>query len=274
MEKEYDAQMEYKKLCEVAEEAARVAGAEIMRHFGTTESDTKSDNSPVSIADRAAHNVLMELLLPTQIPILSEEAEPEAHTDGRPRWIIDPLDGTRDFLQQTDDFSVMIGLIDRGVPVLGVVFMPRTNTLYYGMKDGGAFLVDASGTRPLSPSTRTIDEARFICSKNHFDTLMQDVIDTLHITEKIPRGSVGVKAGVIAEGGGEFYFSPGKFGEWDVCAPHAIAVAAGCTVTDLEGNALYYANPDNRIQKGVLIATNTCHKPVLDAVIASQAKGV
>ena len=120
-------------LLETAIAAARSAGSFIMTQYGAARVTTKSDNSPVTQADLGAHEHIVRILASTGIPILSEEdvLTSEIFPTSHELWVVDPLDGTKDFIQKTGDFSVMIGLVRDGVPVLSVVYAPALDTLYY-----------------------------------------------------------------------------------------------------------------------------------------------
>lgn len=213
----------------------------------------------------------METLSITDIPILSEESTSMTHYSGSgPLWIVDPLDGTRNFLNQSDDFSVMIGLVLDDAPVLSVVYAPKTGQLFTASLGKGAFRHDGEHTVELRASDNPVNRSRFICSANHFEPIMEHIASELQIPHKIPRGSVGIKASVIAAGEGEFYFTPGKLGVWDVAAPALIATEAGCNVTDLHGNPLTYTSTDCCIEHGVLISNDACYDTLLETIRAYQ----
>lgn len=266
-------------LLQIAIDAAKEAGEEILKLYATTDFETKQDGSPLTIADSHSNEILLKHLIPTGLPILSEEIEGISlgHKSGTPypspMWIIDPLDGTKDFLKKTDDFSVMIGLLEHGRPVLGVVYAPVTDTLVYAEKGAGAYMVQQGETTRLSVSTRTTEDLRFVCSVNHFTPDMEYVASTLK-AQKTPRGSIGIKAGVLGEGKGEFFYSVGNFGEWDVCAPEIITEEAGGVVTDCEGNILFYGTPDHRVAHGILFSNGACHEYVLDGIQRSRVMGI
>ncbi len=252
-------------LLEVAIVAATTAGKEIMQLYTETDFETKTDGSPVTLADTRSNTILIEHLLETGIPILSEESEGISTPYPERLWIIDPLDGTKDFLKKNGDFCVMIGLLEEGRPVLGVVYAPAYDVLYYAEKGVGAFKVQNGITTKLVQSPSTHNHLRFVCSVNHFTPHME-AVTTILSAEKTPRGSIGIKSSVVAENNGEFFFSSGNLGEWDVCAPEIILCEAGGIVTDCEGNPLLYGNSDHRVQNGILFSKPQCHEEVLRAI--------
>jgi 3'(2'), 5'-bisphosphate nucleotidase len=156
------------ELLTIAIEASKKAGEEIMRLYATTAFETKNDGSPVTIADTRSNEILMERLGKTGIPILSEELEGVSLPYPKQLWIIDPLDGTKDFINKSNDFSVMIGLIEHGVPILGVVYAPALDTLYFATKGNGAFVTKGEITSTLTVSNREHENLRFVRSVNHF----------------------------------------------------------------------------------------------------------
>ncbi len=259
-------------LLTLAREAAKKAGDAIVLHYGTDAFELKNDKSPVTKADTAADAVLEEMLRSTGIPILSEE---DALRTSLPYpeqlWIIDPLDGTKGFLNHTDDFSVMLALVEHGRPLLAVVHAPILGKHYFAIKGGGAFVEDAMGTRPLRVSTRVSPELRGLVSVNHTAAYMFDVCNKLSVIETVAVGSVGIKAGYIAEDRADFYVNRGALGEWDVCAPELILTEAGGLVTDEHGELLFYGSEDHRIKHGVIFSNGACHESVLSALRESVA---
>lgn len=249
----------------------REAGAEIMKLYELGDFETKHDGSPVTLADTRSHEALVRHLAQTNIPILSEESDGIGHPYPEQLWVIDPLDGTKDFLKKTKDFSVMVGLLEKGRPVLGVVYAPAFDVHYYAEKGGGAYKIENGITTKLTVTTGSEQYLRFLCSVNNFAPYMEMVAEKLSAT-KTPRGSIGVKAGLIAEDLGDFFFSQGALGEWDVCAPEIILCEAGGTVTDCEGNPLLYGNPEHRLKQGIVFSNGACHAQVLEAIQTSRER--
>jgi len=253
----------------IAISAAREAGDFIMTQYEHIEITRKEDNTPVTNADIGAHVRLMHALEKTGVPILSEEAaQTESTMLPYPNelWIVDPLDGTNDFIQKSTDFSVMIGLIRNNTPVLSVIYAPALGVLYYAEKGNGAFIVCEGNTARLTVSNTVMPNLHYIRSKNHFTPYMQLVAEKLNVAASTPRGSVGVKAGLLAEQQGDFFFYTVALGVWDVCGPELIATEAGGRVTDIHGNPLTYGEHDHRIPNGVVFSNGACHEEILEAM--------
>lgn len=257
------------QLLEVALTAGREAGKAIFAMREGVTHEIKSDGSPVTSADIRAHDIILEHLTPTGIMILSEESDGIPLPYPEYLWVIDPIDGTKDYMQGGTDFSVMIALLHNGAPVLGVVDAPALNATFYATEGEGAYkIVDGITTKLTGKNERPLT-LQFLCSVNHFAPYMETVTNTLH-AEKTPRGSVGVKAGLLGDAYGDFFFNRGKLGEWDTCAPEIILKEAGGVVSDCAGNALVYGNPEHRHQNGILFAQKECYEEVLQAVMGAE----
>lgn len=244
--------------------AAKEAGRRVMEQYAHTVSiEIKSDGSPLTEADTEASACITAYLEKTKIPVLSEEALTIHPPYPTTLWIIDPLDGTKGFIKKTGDFAVMIGLLEHGKPTLGVVYIPVTDTLYYAQKGHGSFMEKHGAVAPLTVSTQT-EHLRFIRSINHFSPQMAALGEALNAT-LMPMGSIGIKAGMLAEGHGDFFASWGQFGIWDVCATQIIVEEAGGIVTDIDGNQLQYDALDQKVHQGILYASAACHTRVRDA---------
>ncbi|MBW2735908.1 MAG: 3'(2'),5'-bisphosphate nucleotidase CysQ, partial [Deltaproteobacteria bacterium] len=231
----------------VATNLARAAGRAALAYFrqADLEVETKADASPVSAADRAADAVIiagLEEAFPKD-GILSEEQPDQESWHGAERaWVVDPLDGTADFIAGRDGFSVMIGLMIAHQPVLGVVYQPVGDILYRGIIGGTAERIEGGQTHALVPSGRAApDEIRLVVSHSHRSPRINALKSALGIREEIQKGSVGVKAGLIARGACELYLNPeGHCKLWDTCAPEAILRAAGAKISDMHGAPLVY----------------------------------
>lgn len=254
---------------ELAFEAAKKAGDFILTCYGNAKVTMKTDLSPVTEADIGAHTIICSLLKETGIPILSEEEHdlsqiPVPYPERL--WIVDPLDGTKNFIDNSPDFAVMIGLIDGGRPILGMVYAPALFTSYTASRGSGAFVIKDGARAPLQVSARNKSDTIGLRSKNHFTPFMERVMRHLDPKETHVRGSIGIKAGIIAEGEADFFFNPGKLGAWDVCAPQIILEEAGGMVTDMENKPLFYGTIDHRIQNGAIFSNGVMHQAIRDAV--------
>ncbi len=253
------------QLLNIAISAVREASeAAVAMREGVTH-EIKGDGSPVTAADMRAHDIIMEHLTPTNIMILSEESNGIPMPYPEYLWIIDPIDGTKDYMKGGTDYAVMIALLHNGTPVLGVVGAPALNTIFYATQGEGAYKIVDGVTTSLTGKKMRGEPLQFLCSKHNSAPYMDAVADTLH-AERMPRGSIGVKGGLLADGIGDFYFTHGTLGEWDACAPEIIFREAGGVVSDCQGNDIFYGNPEHRLQSGVLFAQKACFDEVLEAV--------
>ena len=231
-------------LCERASEA-------IMQVYNVPQSpsvDYKSDRSPVTAADIEAHNIIVEGLaqLTPGLPILSEEQSLPAFAE-RSRWqrywLIDPLDGTREFIDRNGEFTINIALIDAGKPLLGVVYVPLERRAYYGLVGTGAWKVGDGVRATLAVAGAPGDSVRVLTSARHSNTEVQRCLQQLRATgvsvQQLKAGSA-LKFCRLAEGLGDIYprFSPCC--EWDTGAGQALLEAAGGALVTLEGAALRY----------------------------------
>ena len=208
----------------------------------------KQDESPITEADIASHQVIVEGLrsLGHNIPVLSEEGAETPWSERRHWqrfWLIDPIDGTRDFTQRTGEFTVNIALIENGEPILGVVTAPALNEAYWGLKGEGAYKRDRTGQVHRIRVAVPGETKRIVASKNHLNDETRAFIDKLGPHEMVQAGS-SLKFCRIAEGQADIYPRLGPTCEWDTGAAHAVLTAAGGRVETLEGQALIYGKED------------------------------
>jgi 3'(2'), 5'-bisphosphate nucleotidase len=229
---------------------AREAGDVIMEIYARDDhgATLKADDSPLTLADRAAHECIVAGLtaLTPEIPILSEEAESAAYavrSRWQRYWVVDPLDGTKEFLKRNGEFTVNIALIEGGRPVAGVVHAPALGTTYTASTEGGAWRTDASGTQRIHVSDYRTDGLRVVASRSHAGELMPRFLEAMDDPPCVSKGS-SLKFCLVAEGTANLYPRFGPTMEWDVAAAHAVVDAAGGTITDLEGRPLEYNKPD------------------------------
>lgn len=220
-------------------EASLAAGAEIERiYLEGCEVIEKEDGSPVTIADRHAEAIILERLAAAfpDIPVLAEE---EAAAGRIPQlgdrfFCVDPLDGTRGFVQRTGEFTVNIGLIEDGAPVAGVIFAPDSKLLYYGARGEGAFRVRHSGSaEAIRPRPRPSSGLTAVGSRSHASHGSAEKGAHLGIAEFVPSSS-SLKFCLVAEGTADLYPRHGPTAEWDTAAGQAILEAAGGRVMALD----------------------------------------
>lgn len=227
-------------------EIARQAGAAILEIYATDFSvETKGDDSPLTKADMASHKIIVSALeaLTPEIPVLSEESA-EIPFDTRKTWdrywLIDPLDGTKEFIKRNGEFTVNIALIEGDKPVLGVVHVPVSGVSYYGTSDGGAFRQDAGevpqAIQVQSSHRRPVQVAG---SRSHAGEALQSYLEKLGDHEVVSMGS-SLKLCLVAEGKADIYPRLGLTSEWDTAAAQAVVEAAGGKVTDMAMQPLRY----------------------------------
>jgi 3'(2'), 5'-bisphosphate nucleotidase len=224
--------------------AAREAGEAILaivrRGFDV---EAKGDRSPVTEADRAAELIILAALAKAApgVPVIAEEevAAGRIPAHGDTYFLVDPLDGTREFVRGGEDYTVNIGLIEKGVPRLGVVFAPATGRLHGGIVGSGAWVDDGSGRIPINTRPRG-DSIAAVASKSH---LTQSTIDYLEaaagLCDYVSVGS-SLKFCILAEGQADIYPRLSPTSEWDTAAGHAVLLAAGGRVDGLDGAPLAY----------------------------------
>ncbi len=208
--------------------------------------DFKADHSPLTKADKAAHLVIDETLKRSwsDIPVLSEEGK---HADYNERkhwnrfWLVDPLDGTREFIKRNGQFTVNIALIDNGYPVLGLVYIPVQNTLYWGDADGASKIIDGVETpiKVKNPDARITA----VGSRSHSSQEEADVMAKYNVEQTIAVGS-SLKFCLVADGSADLYYRHGPTMEWDTAAGQAVVEAAGGSVLLPDGKRFRY-NKEN-----------------------------
>ncbi|MFT3906270.1 MAG: 3'(2'),5'-bisphosphate nucleotidase CysQ [Steroidobacteraceae bacterium] len=237
---------------------AQAAGDAIMtvyaRDFAV---QTKADASPLTEADLAAQALINARLtaLRPDIPIIGEESLPASTTErlGWPTlWLVDPLDGTREFVARNGEFTVNIALVHQHEPVLGVMLAPALQRLYAGIPGIGAWRSDARGAlQPIRAQASSAAAARVLVSRSHRGNSVDTLLARLGAHELVPIGSA-LKFGLLAEGAGDLYARPSPTSEWDTAAGHAIAVAAGAQVVQPDGSPLRYNTREGFLNPGFL----------------------
>jgi 3'(2'), 5'-bisphosphate nucleotidase len=225
------------------------AGAVVLEHYqGDVAVRSKADASPVTAADEAAERVILAGLaeLTPGIPAVAEETVASGHVpdlDEGPFWLVDPLDGTKEFLSRNGEFTVNIALIEGREPILGVVLAPARARAWWGARGRGAVARDADGrTRTISVRRAPPGGLVAIASRSHRDPETQAFLDQAGVAECISAGS-SLKFCLVAEGKADLYPRFGRTMEWDVAAGHAVLSAAGGRVTTKDGAPFLYRKP-------------------------------
>ena len=220
----------------------REAGTVIMGYYhGGYETQHKLDKSPVTDADIAANALIIQQLqaLDPNIPIIAEEDEVRLEATSQ-FWLVDPLDGTRAFVAGEPEFTVNIGLIQNASPVLGVIYAPAQQLMYYGQIGVGAFRAQGPGAaQPIQVRPKPAGGLTVVRSKSHPSKTTEAFLQTLEIKELIS-GSSSIKFCQVAEGSADIYPRFGRTMEWDTAAGHAILNAAGGFVETASGEPLLY----------------------------------
>lgn len=246
-------------LVESVKHIARTAGKhilEIYKYDFTVEE--KADNSPLTEADLAAHCTIVKGLkqLTPGIPILSEESSNISFAERSSwsqYWLVDPLDGTREFINRNGEFTVNIALIQGHDSVLGVVHVPVKNIDYYGWQSGGSY-VQHAGREPqqIHVAAPPAILRRVVGSRSHRGESLSRFLSNLGDHEMIPMGS-SLKLCLVAEGTADIYPRLGPTSEWDTAAAHAVVTYAGGQVTDTNGNPLQYNTKDEYLNPEFMV---------------------
>jgi 3'(2'), 5'-bisphosphate nucleotidase len=255
------------------ETAAKVAreAAQLVRgyHGRKLKIESKHGNEPVTEADRAANTLIVARLaeaFPDDV-ILSEEIPDDGARLGRERvWMVDPIDGTSDFILGDTGFVVMIGLAIGGRPAVGAVGHPLSEKVYAGAVGAGAWVETVDGSRaPLRTSSLAAPPGiRLVASKTHRTSRIDGIKKALMISDEINVGSVGLKIGLVTEAARDLYlYTGGRTKIWDTCGPEAILVAAGGKMTDVDGNLLTYDAEELFNRRGIVASNGPLHDFVI-----------
>jgi 3'(2'), 5'-bisphosphate nucleotidase len=242
-------------------EIARAAGREILEVYESGEflETAKSDQSPLTVADLRSHRLIEDRLLALApgIPVLSEEAAeiPFAERTRWARyWLVDPLDGTKEFLSRNGQFTVNVALVENHEPVLGIVHVPVGDRCYLGVPGEGAWRVAGEGARePIRVTARAADPVRIVGSRSHRGDSLDGFLARVGRHQLLPVGS-SLKFCMVAEGAADVYPRLGPTSEWDTAAAHAVVLAAGGSVMTLEGAPLRYNTRDSLLNPFFLVA--------------------
>jgi 3'(2'), 5'-bisphosphate nucleotidase len=266
--------MSYRAELDTAARAARAAGELVASHYarGPIAVELKADASPVTEADRAANAVILDLLS-SAFPddsVLSEEAPDSGARLGAGRvWIVDPLDGTRDFVQRTDDFAVHVGLAIEGEAVVGAVYLPVRQELYVAARGQGAWRERDGARARLQVSTTSIRSSlRIGISRHHVSDRLRAALDSAAIAQRV---TIGASVKHMAVAGGELdaviNLSTGEM-EWDTCAPEVVIREAGGSYTDGDGRPFRYNQPDPSHRRGSIASNGACHTDLVGLLSA------
>lgn len=228
------------------------AGDAIMAVYdkGDVETTLKADRSPLTNADMASHRIIIEGLkaVAPEVPVLSEESDPEElekRREWKRFWLVDPLDGTKEFLNRNNEFTVNIALIEDARTVLGVVHAPAVGLTYFAAKGKGAFKRTTGAANAISSSLYRDGALKIVASRSHGSDALERFLERLGPVELLAMGS-SLKLCSVAEGKAHLYPRFGTTMEWDTAAAQCVVEEAGGTVTDLQGRPLVYNKLDLR----------------------------
>lgn len=259
----------YEREIEAARGAARAAAESILELYGPdVEVRWKGENDPVTAADEASTRVIMERLrasFPDDAILIEERDDDRSRLESRRVWIVDPLDGTREFIDRIPEFCVMIGLVEDGEPVLGVVHVPLTGVSFVGSRGSPARRIEADGTsvEHACVPAASIESMRLVVSRSHRSEKITRAKGLLGITAEVPSGSVGMKVARLVTGEADLYIHLGPgIKLWDACAPDAILRSAGGLMTDPAGRAIDYRASSVHCPIGLLASAGEHHATI------------
>lgn len=253
----------------LAIDAVLKAGKAVMEEYaGKFATDTKSDGSPVTTADIKSNRILGAALEGSGYHILSEEDCDEKSRLKQERiWIIDPLDGTSDFVGYTGEFTIMVALVERKMPVIGVISWPAGDTLFVAQRGAGAFrLVDGVWSQMHVTGETELQRCRAVGSRNHLTDYEREFFEKIGVLEFTSVGS-SLKVARISNGEAEMYVTTtDKMKEWDTCASFCIINEAGGKMTDCLGNTLTYNNEYVGHPHGIIASNGHVHEAIIESL--------
>lgn len=252
---------------DVAIEAVVNASQEILKIYkGKFDSETKNDDSPITIADLKSNEIIKSVLSQTNHTILSEEDKDDKNRLSETAvWIIDPLDGTSDFIDKTGEFTIMISLVKNSKPILGVIGWPTGDTIFAAQKEKGAYRYKKDSWKKISVSDETnLARCRTVGSRHHLSDKEKSFIAKLGITDFTSIGS-SLKVAKISSGEAEAYITTtNKMKEWDSAASYCLVHEAGGKMTDMNGNDLSYNREDVYHKNGILVTNGKIHEKIVE----------
>jgi 3'(2'),5'-bisphosphate nucleotidase len=272
------ASQSFQKELDVAIHLAQQAGDLIMGYYQTGVAvDRKAGDEPVTVADREADR-LIAAGLRSAFPddgLLTEESDDDlSRLDKKRVWIVDPLDGTSDFVGETGDFCVQIALAVDGKPALGVIYQPTTEQLLHAVHGRGAYQVQSGQTTRLRVSAESVSSQMcLVASRSHYSPLIEASRRALGIASVQHMGSVGLKVARVARGVCDLYLATTVAKEWDMCAPHALLLEAGGRLTNPCGEDISYNKPGTSTCRGLVGSNGLAHTQIVEAVAPFLDKG-
>ncbi|MGV3525314.1 MAG: 3'(2'),5'-bisphosphate nucleotidase CysQ family protein [Candidatus Sericytochromatia bacterium] len=264
----------------MAQAAALEAGKIILSHYDTAyQVQLKTGEEPVTIADKTSSIYITQAIqkvFPDDAIVSEESALPTGLAHEKRIWVIDPMDGTKEFINHNGEFSVMIGLVQEGDPVLGVVYQPVTGAMYWGIHGEGAYTQTPTGPKRLQVSREgDLSRVRVAASRSHYTPELQQLYRQLGFRNVVQSGSLGLKCAMIAKQDSEIYFNLSNMTScWDTCAPEVILKEAGGRITNLSGTRLTYTFSHVKNRNGVIATNGPIHNYLVDEIQALLAQRV
>ena len=240
-------QLEIEELLSIAREAGKVVLDVYDDEKKFEEIKFKPDHSPLTLADQASNDLIVNRLklLTPNIPILSEEGRDityEERKNWEYFWCVDPLDGTKEFINRNGEFTINIALIKNGIPVLGIIYVPVTNIMYYANQETGGWKINSDGVKSSIKVDKNSIDWVSVGSRSHASDVEKEVLARYPIVKSVAIGS-SLKFCLVAEGLAHIYFRHGPTMEWDTAAGQAILTLSGGQMTTLSGEPFLYNKP-------------------------------
>jgi len=233
------------------------------KNFSTS---LKSDKEPITEADIKSNTLIQKILSETNFPILSEETiDNKERLNHKKIWIVDPLDGTTDFVNRTGEFTIMIGLVKDKKPILGVIYWPTEKKLFLGQKGQGAFkFYNGNWTKISVSDISELEKCRVVGSRYHISDKERNLLTSLKISKFTSKGS-SLKVTDVSSGNAELYFTTtNKIKQWDTCASYCLVTEAGGKMTDMFGNDLEYNTEKLNHENGLLVSNGLIHNQIIN----------
>ena len=217
--------------------------------------ESKDDNSPLTLADTASNELIINRLREAcpNIPILSEESTESVPYDTEYCWIVDPLDGTKEFIKKNGEFTVNIALVHNHIPILGVIAVPVSGIVYFASKGNGAYKLQNNVKNAIYTSNKT-EDLILVGSKSHSTEKESDFVNkNRHRIKKMISAGSSLKGTMVAEGKADIYYRFGLTCEWDTCAMHCIVEEAGGVFHQMDNTEMVYNRKNHLNEKGFYV---------------------
>ena len=242
-------------------EISKEAGEAILKVYNTNfDYQIKKDLSPLTKADTLSHNIICEKLklLTPDIPIISEENSDipfNIRSSWEQYWLVDPLDGTKEFIKKNGEFTVNIALIENNTPIFGIIHIPVTNETYWGSSTKGSFYIKGNNQKTkLHVENKIRSQVRIVASRSHPSKMLDTLLEEIGEYKIITKGS-SLKFCLIAKGQADIYPRLGPTSEWDIAAGHAIVKFAGGSLLTIDGESMQYNLTENNLNPYFVVAS-------------------